>query len=75
MNAWLDPEAGKYLIGTIGYGHTNRKSYELVPADVLAERGYTDPLASLSSGVFYEPIEPGLRERLNNLLEEIKAGN
>jgi spermidine/putrescine transport system substrate-binding protein len=75
MNAWLDPEAGKYLIDVIGYGHTNPKSFELVSPERIAEAGYTDPLASLSSGVFFQPIEPKLRERYNNLLEEIKAGN
>jgi spermidine/putrescine transport system substrate-binding protein len=74
MNAWSAPEAGEYLIGTIGYGHTNRKAYELVSAEVLAERGYSDPLASLDRGVFYEPIEPELRERLVRMFDEIKAG-
>jgi len=74
MNAWSSPEAGEYLIGTIGYGHTNRNAYDLVPADVLAERGYSDPLASLSQGVFYEPIEPELRERLVIMFDEVKAG-
>ena len=39
MDAMIDPSAGKWLIEAQGYGHSNRKSFDLVGPEMLAERG------------------------------------
>src|SRR3546814_18900609 len=40
IDAMISPEAGEFLIASQGYGHSNRKSYERVDPDVLADLGF-----------------------------------
>jgi spermidine/putrescine-binding protein len=43
IDAFLDPEAGRYLIDEYGYGHGNHKSFALVSPERLAELGISNP--------------------------------
>jgi spermidine/putrescine transport system substrate-binding protein len=74
MNAWISPEAGRYLIEEIGYGHSNRKSFDLVADERLAELGLDDPLGNLESGIFFQEIEGRTREKYSTMVEEVRAG-
>ncbi len=74
VDAWLAPETGKYLIEAYGYGHTNRKSFDLVDAKVLEEKGLGSPDQVLGSAHTTREFEPALRERLIKMYEEVRAG-
>jgi len=74
LSALLAPETGSFLITEYGYGHANRKSFDLVPADRLADLGITDPDTHMAGGVFFEEIAPDVREKWINIFEEVKAG-
>lgn len=74
MDAWLSPEAGKYLIESIGYGHTNHRSFEVADKNRLAELDMLDPVKNLQKGIFFEALNPQLREKYTRLAEEVKAG-
>jgi spermidine/putrescine transport system substrate-binding protein len=75
LNAMLTPETGKVFVEEYGYGHSNRKTYDLVSGDTLAELGIAgDPEEHLNSGVFFEPIPPETREKLQAMYDEVKAG-
>jgi len=41
IDAFLDPNVGKFLINDYGYGHSNQESFKLVPQERLAELGFT----------------------------------
>lgn len=74
VDAWLAPETGKFLIEAYGYGHTNRKSFDLVDPAVLAEKGLGDPATVLAKAHATREFEPGLRDRLIQMFEEVKSG-
>jgi spermidine/putrescine transport system substrate-binding protein len=72
MSAMTSPEAGKWLIETYGYGHSNRKAFDMVDEAMLKKRGLPrDPQAMLASGV-YATVSNHLPE-LTQILEEVKA--
>ncbi|WP_119458416.1 extracellular solute-binding protein [Rhodospirillaceae bacterium SYSU D60014] len=74
IDAMLAPETGQALIDQLGYGHSNRKSFELVSAERLDELGISSPEALFAQGVFFQPIEPALREKYVTMFERVKAG-
>ncbi len=75
INAMLTPETGKVFVEEYGYGHSNRKTYELVSAETLANLGIAgDPEKHLNSGVFFQPIPPETRAKLQAMYEGVKAG-
>lgn len=75
INAMLTPETGKIFVEEYGYGHSNRKTYERVSAETLADLGISgDPEQHLNSGIFFQPIPPATREKLQAMYEEVKAG-
>ena len=74
VDAWLAPETGKFLIEAYGYGHTNRKSFDLVDPAVLVEKGLGDPATVLAGAHPTREFEPGLRDRLIQMFEEVKSG-
>ncbi|MEX2650217.1 MAG: extracellular solute-binding protein [Alphaproteobacteria bacterium] len=51
MDAFLDPEAGRYLIDEYGYGHANTKSFDLVSPERLAELGISNPDDMISRSI------------------------
>ncbi len=73
IDAMLATDAGKWLVEVQGYGHSNRKTFELVDEAMLAERGIPkDPTEFLTSGHLYKPV---LRlEEISNMYEAVKAG-
>nr|WP_298685362.1 extracellular solute-binding protein [uncultured Dongia sp.] len=73
IDAMIAPEAGKWLIEVMGYGHSNAKSFDLVDDKTLAERGLPrDPGAFFSKGIIQQPIMD--TERVQKVFEEVKAG-
>lgn len=72
MDAMLDPKAGEWLIN-YGYGHSNRKTFDLVSAELLAERGFPkDPTEFLKDGLFSK--ENTRLDDLQKMFEGVKAG-
>jgi spermidine/putrescine-binding protein len=74
LNAMLDPESGKNLIEQFGYGHSNRKSFELVEPDLVQQMGLADLDGMLATTNFYEEMPAETREKLITIFDEIKAG-
>ncbi len=73
IDAFLSPESGVVTIMDEGYGHANKRAFDLVSDEDLAERGLSkNPDELLNSGIFQEPI--GNEPVLQALFEEIKAG-
>ena len=56
IDAMLDPEVGKYLIEVWGYGHSNRKAFDIADPAAIAAIGIEHPDKLFSEGVFYEPV-------------------
>jgi spermidine/putrescine transport system substrate-binding protein len=75
IDAALAPDSGRYLIDEYGYGHSNRKSFDLVEPERLAELGISSPEALFKQGIFFQPIEPATREKYIAMFEEVKAGS
>jgi spermidine/putrescine-binding protein len=75
IDAWMAPETGKFLIEAYGYGHGNRKSFELVDPARLDELGLSDPASLFANGHFFQPLDPETDTRYNKLWEEIVAGS
>jgi spermidine/putrescine-binding protein len=74
MDAWLSPEAGKYLIEEYGYGHGNAKAFAAASPDALADLGFsTDPTVMLAEGVLFQPVPGDIRTKYINLFEEVRA--
>ena len=75
IDAMLDPRAGKYLIEQFGYGHSNRKSFELVAeADLLARGLSANPMEILGRGKFAGPQTPEVDQAVTRDYEKIQAG-
>lgn len=74
VDAMLDPEVGKYLLETWGYGHSNKIAYEIADPNVIANLGMKDPAEVFTSGVFFEPVEQEVVDKYENLYQEVKAG-
>ena len=50
------------------------KAFEAVPVPRLEELGISSPTALFKQGVFFEEIEPSLREKYIAMFEAVKAG-
>ena len=75
IDALLSPEAGKWLIGENGYGHSNTKSFELFSDDELTALGLSsNPVDILSAGKFQIPQTQEFETAMNKEFEQIKAG-
>jgi spermidine/putrescine transport system substrate-binding protein len=73
LDAMIAPDAGKWLIETQGYGHSNRKAFEQVDEKILAERGLPrDPTPFLNSGILWRPT--ARLDEINKMFEAVKAG-
>ncbi|MSP82413.1 MAG: extracellular solute-binding protein [Alphaproteobacteria bacterium] len=75
IDAWLSPEAGKYLIEEFGYGHANKIAFEIADPAIVENLGLTDPEALMAGSVFFGSYDPVSNEKFNLLWEEIKAGS
>ena len=74
INAMTSPEAGAYEIQNWGFGHANKKAFDLVPGEVLTDLGLSTPDALLNKGIYFEPLGPELEEKYIRLFDEVKAG-
>jgi spermidine/putrescine-binding protein len=74
MRAMLAPESGKYLIEQHGYGHANRGSFKVAPAESVQLLGFKDPNDFLKTGNFFTAVEPAKREKIQAMWQTIKAG-
>lgn len=74
LNAMLDPGSGKNLIETFGYGHANRKSFDLVDPELVRQMGLADLDGMLATTNFYDDIPPATREKLVAMFDQVKAG-
>ena len=74
INAMLDPVGGAELFNTYGYGHGNVKTYDLIDAAVLKEKGLDDPVGLLSRGVFFDEVPPEKEAKLIEMWHEAQAG-
>jgi spermidine/putrescine transport system substrate-binding protein len=73
MDAMISPEAGQWLMTEYGYGHSNKKAYDLVGEAKLTELGLPmDPGPMMSSAVFSQ--ENHRLDSLQAMFEEVKAG-
>jgi spermidine/putrescine transport system substrate-binding protein len=74
VDAWLAPETGKWMIENYGYGHTNRKAFDLVDPAVVADKGLGLPDKILANSLPNQEMSLGLRERYVRMYEEVRAG-
>lgn len=74
IDAMLAPDSGRWLIDEYGYGHSNRKAFDLVDKERLVELGISSPQALFAQGVFFQEIPPTKREKYIQMFEEVKAG-
>ncbi len=73
LDAMTAPEAGKWLIEQQGYGHSNKKTFDLVDDKTLAERGLPkDPTQLLLAGILFQ--KNARMDDLNSMFEAVKAG-
>jgi len=74
MNAITSPENGTFLLSDYGYGHSNRKSFEQVSDETLANVGLPrDPGALLSKG-WPASMQLDRISEVQQMFEEVKAG-
>ncbi len=75
IDSLLSVEAGKFMIGDYGYGHSNKKSFDEFTDERLTELGLSkDPFEILSAGHFQIPQTQEWESRMNALYEQVKAG-
>ena len=74
LNAMLEPESGKQLIEAFGYGHSNQKSFEMVDVARLEELGLTNVKEMMATTNFFDEMPAEMREKVNTMFEEVKAG-
>lgn len=74
LNAMAAPEAGKYIIENFGYGHVNRKSFDLVPPEVVQNLGFGSPTELFKSSVFERETSKEMQAKRNQIFEDVKAG-
>jgi len=74
VDAWLAPGSGQFMIESVGYGHSNRKAFELASAESKAALGLSAPETLLTSSIFLQEIAPDLRAKYVKMFEDVKAG-
>jgi spermidine/putrescine transport system substrate-binding protein len=73
IDAITAPEAGKWLIEQLGFGHANRRTFDLVDEQILADHGLPkDPKDLLSTAVLLQ--KNSRIDALNWMFETVRAG-
>lgn len=76
LDAWISPEAGKFLIEVYGYGHPNREAFAISDPEKVAALGFpTDPIDMLSTGLMFRPYDPAVLEKMVRMFDEVKIGS
>jgi spermidine/putrescine-binding protein len=74
INAMTSPQAGAYEIEYWGFGHANKKAFDLVSDEVLFDLGLSTPEAMLNNGIYFEAVGPQFEESYVRLFDEVKSG-
>lgn len=75
IDSLLSVESGKFMIGSYGYGHSNRRSFDQFDDATLAGLGLSrNPADVLMAGKFQTPVTQDWQNRMNEVWETIKAG-
>jgi spermidine/putrescine-binding protein len=75
LDAWLDPQAGKFLIEEYGYGHSNMLSFEAASPEKVAALGFpANPIEMLEQSLMWQPYDPQVLENMFVMLDEVKIG-
>jgi spermidine/putrescine-binding protein len=76
IDAWLSPEAGKFMIEDYGYGHSNRKAFQIADPEKVSALGFpTDPIEMLNDGIMFQPYDPAVLEKMVRMFDEVKVGS
>ncbi|MDY0883430.1 PotD/PotF family extracellular solute-binding protein [Dongia soli] len=73
-NAFTSPEAGAYLIGSMGTGHANKKAFDMVPKETLERLGISNPAETMKRTNFIQEIAEERRVKYNQIFDQVKAG-
>lgn len=73
IDAWLSPETGKSLIEDKGYGHSNKKAFEIADKTAIESLGFSQPEEHLKAGIFLASVESKRLAKYIKLWEEVKA--
>jgi len=73
LDAMIAPEAGAWLTTEYGYGHSNRKTFELVDEATLETLGLPKDPTELMSRAMFSRVN-GRLDELQQIFEEVKAG-
>jgi spermidine/putrescine transport system substrate-binding protein len=74
IDAMLAPEAGKWLLNTYGYGHSNRKTYERVDPQLLVDLGMPrDVTQMLTHGHFTREFQR--MELMQQIFDDVRAAS
>ncbi len=74
INAMTSPEAGAYEIEYFGFGHANKKAFELLDAELLDSLGLSTPEALLDNGIYFAAMDGEIEQKYTRMLDEVKAG-
>ncbi len=74
VDAWLAPESGKFMIESVGYGHSNRKAFDLASTNSKELLGLGAPDKLVGSTIFLQEIDPQRRQKYVKMYEDVKAG-
>ncbi len=74
IDAMISPEAGEFLISQQGYGHSNRKAYERVDPEVLADLGFDNAEEKFALATVSDEADEPYRSKYIALVEQVKAG-
>jgi spermidine/putrescine transport system substrate-binding protein len=64
----------KFLIQQFGTGHSNKKAFDRVPPEKLAEIGASNPAELMRRSNFLRELAPDRRAKYNDMFNAIKAG-
>ncbi|MGF7163119.1 spermidine/putrescine-binding protein [Rhodoligotrophos appendicifer] len=73
LDAWISPETGKYVIEEVGYGHSNKRAFEMSDPKKYAALGIADPQKHLESGILLLPVTTERKAKYIKMWEEVKA--
>jgi spermidine/putrescine-binding protein len=74
LNAFSAPETGKFLIEEYGYGHSNRKAFEMADKTIVENLGFASPTELFAKGVFETETSPEMAQKRNDIFESVKMG-
>lgn len=74
LNAFTSPEAGRYLLSSLGTGHVNKKAFDMVDPKVLDGLGIGKPAEMMKKTVFLRAVPEDRRKKYVDLYNTIKAG-